>query len=146
MFKASIRPEDWDALMNLRNRQFVAAPQTMAIAAPVENLQITGSEAAGALAAPESDPDEHLKVLANDPAFVKLADELATLKGMDIEKDAAKIAGIRMATARTRPDLKSLIEYMQKQIKDAKKHKQASLTTEAPASPAAAEPQPGGLY
>lgn len=147
-YKSSIRSEDWDALMNLRLRQFaMGATQSVAIAPPVESLQLGGpEESAGALPAPVTDPDEAIKVLANDPTFVKLANDLATLKGMDIEKDAAKIAGIRMATARTRPDLKSLVDYMQKQIKEAKKQQQATTPPPEPQQDTAASAPAGGLY
>ena len=146
-FKDRIRSEDWESLMNLRNRQYVAAPQSLALSAPDEVAQIAPPQSIAQIAAAaETDPDAGLKAVADDPTFVKIANELAVLKGLDIVADADKIAGMRMATVKHKgTDLKKIIEHMQRSIKDAKKAAAPVTQTTTQATPEAGA-QAGGLY
>jgi hypothetical protein len=147
-FKNNIRSDDWEALMNLRNRQYVApTSQSLALSAPDEAPQIAPPQSIAQIAsAADIDPDAGLKVVADDPTFVKMANELAVLKGLDVVADADKIAGMRMATVKHKgTDLKKIIEHMQRSIKDAKKAAAPVTQTTTQATPEAGSAA-GGLY
>lgn len=157
-YRDSIRHEDWMALINLREGTRISSG--LSLAAPVEDVQALGhtdspqisapASVVGNLVAQDQDPDFHVKQTADDPTFVKLANELAALKGLDPVKDAEKITGMRMATVRSKGmDLKAIIAHMQKSIKEAKKQQQVTAPPPqeqqlAPATNASA--QGGGLY
>lgn len=150
-FKDSIRPDDWATLLACRQNPFavsLSSSTATAIAAGAAPAQLAPpEESAVALPAPISDEvGEAIFALANDPVFVKLADELATLKGMDTVKDAEKIAKIRVSTAKARPDLKSLVTHMNTQIKEAKKQQQATTPPPEPQQDTTASAPAGGLY
>ena len=111
-FKAKIRPEDWEALMSIRNRTAFAAPLGLP---PVEEVQqITSSQpqqGAPQLGLSQEDP---IRLRANDPAVLPLFVELGALMGKDPTEE------LRMATVQNFPSVPEVVKYLKNKIKTAK--------------------------
>lgn len=129
-FKDKIRPEDWEALMSIRNRQFAPAMSlgmsTAAALPPPEDddvRQLTGGPSASAMSAAPNE-DEELKKRANDPAIMPLFVEYGQLIGREATEQ------IRMATMKNLATVQEGVTYLKNKIKEAKKAKPAAKPAE----------------
>lgn len=138
-FKSSISPEDWQALINLReggygsglqSRTYVGLPSSPMAALPAADQVPQIAQQAQSFGIKEDDEAE-LLAKANDPAILPYFEEYGKL----IDKEPTE--KIRMATMKQIATVADGIEYLKKRIKEAKKTKGSSTAT--PPLAAAAE-------
>jgi hypothetical protein len=110
-FKAKIRPEDWEALMSIRNRTAFAAPLALP---PVDEVAQIGSSQQSGMPQIGMSQEDPVKLRANDPAVLPLFVELGALMGKEPTED------LRMATVQNFPSVPEVVKYLKNKIKAAK--------------------------
>lgn len=141
-FKEKIRPEDWEALTNIRNRQ--APPPALALGTATSQAmlpppededvrQLLTNEPAGEPSQPQVDPA--LLKRANDPTIIPLFNKLGELLGREATEQ------VRISTMMNIPSVKQGIEYLKGKIKEAEKAKAAKPAAQTQQPPAGAQQQ-----
>lgn len=146
-FRSQISPEDWDALMFIRNRGiYKDAADPAALVGASESAELL--EASAQASAPQlttsltnsaaQTDEDAVKLRANDPTVAPLFAEIALILGKENSEE------LRMATAKAFPDVQSLVTYLKNRIKETKKAtksvtpaKSISSKQSPPAPPAA---------
>ena len=129
-FKSQIKPEDWEALMNIRSPHY-ALGASRQVAAPPMRDELTGSrqaqlESTSVLSTKliDNSDEEQLKLKAMDPVLTPYFDELGRLLGKEPTEK------IRMATMREIPTVEAGVLYLKNKIKEQKKKQGKEVTTE----------------
>lgn len=137
-FRDQISPENWGALMRLRDRTIGGAsfsldmaPTAGALAAPDEADMLQAPASSMSLQAPtaastQESEDEKYQQLANDPVLLPMFEEIATLMGKENTENN------RIATVRKTGSVQRTVDYLKARIGEIKRAKKA--TTPAPAS------------
>lgn len=129
-FRATIRPDNWEILMDIRNGRLAPEFSGLLIGAPadaavdlVPQLEAAKTDATStspqpmtpASEAPAQSDADAIKQRANDPAVAPFFAEIALLKGKENSEEA------RISTAAAFPDVQSLVTYLKNRIKESKK-------------------------
>lgn len=149
MFRTQIRPEDWDALMWLRNGAAQSVPNyelagrdvTAHTAAIGGQVQSAAPAIVGQVVGNEQSDEDVVKARANHASLAPIFAELAAATG------TANSEENRMKVAARYADINQMAKYLNDRLAKVKKNNKASTTPpKSEAVPTTATHQDGGLY
>ena len=115
-FKDQIKPEDWDALMNIRSPHYALGSSRFSIQGPAREEIATNTR-------PQIEAPDHKAIADEDALIAKAMDPILTPYfneyGSIIGKEATD--KIRIATMRNIPTVADGVVYLKNKIKEAKK-------------------------
>jgi len=133
-FKNSIKPDDWEALMNMRSSHYALGNVRRALSgsnpaeelqAPDEQSRLEASKNNLLLAGAGAGDEEALRAKAMDPALTPFFEEYGSLIGKEATEK------IRIATMRSLATVEEGIKYLKTKIKEVKKAKGTAPATVA---------------